>query len=347
MLPVISTLYLTIRLSVSDTNQFSKHFLENLSFSFQNYSFSRKRPHERINRNVIEKKSRGNKIKTEDTAEESSGSEINDNELSSDSEIAERGSDIDSMKNFEETNWLNDININDYGKLLQRHFEGKIFVFSSYFYSRLIEFGYDHVKRWMKNVDIFDMKFVFYPMFENSHWFLGIQNNLTNQLQLLDPYDPSYNIVLSSKNRMYAKDLEQMKNDRLKKIIHKHKNRLENIVNLFLKKHERYCDFQLDVLVPPSIPKQTNDNDCGVFLIEFMKFTTVGKQFTFTCDNMPHFRQQLIQEMTSQTILPITETEPPIYREESSSKTKQSLKRKSYNITSEQENKEKYEKKKG
>ena len=73
------------------------------------------------------------------------------------------------MKNFEETNWLNDININDYGKLLQRHFEGKIFVFSSYFYSRLIEFGYDHVKRWMKNVDIFDMKFVFYPMFENSH----------------------------------------------------------------------------------------------------------------------------------------------------------------------------------
>ena len=145
---------------------------------------------------------------------------------------------------------------------------------------------------------------------------------------------------------MYAKDLEQMKNDRLKKIIHKHKSRLENIVNLFLKKHERYCDFQLDVLVPPSIPKQTNDNDCGVFLIEFMKFTTVGKQFTFTCDNMPHFRQQLIQEMTSQTILPITETEPPIYREESSSKTKQSLKRKSYNITSEQEKKEKYEKKK-
>ena len=294
----------------------------------------------------MKKKSRGNKIKTEDTAEESSGSEINDNELSSDSEIAERGSDIDSMKNFEETNWLNDININDYGKLLQRHFEGKIFVFSSYFYSRLIEFGYDHVKRWMKNVDIFDMKFVFYPMFENSHWFLGIQNNLTNQLQLLDPYDPSYNIVLSSKNRMYAKDLEQMKNDRLKKIIHKHKSRLENIVNLFLKKHERYCDFQLDVLVPPSIPKQTNDNDCGVFLIEFMKFTSFEKEFSFTCENMPNFRQELIQEMTSNTILPITETGPPIYREGSTStSTKQPSKRKSCDITSETEKDEKYEKK--
>ena len=333
-----------VRLSVHDTNPFCQHFLENLSFSFQNYSFSRKRPHEKIDKKALEKKMRKCTIKSESEDEELI--EVNEKPLSSDRKSDETSSNIDSLKNFEDTCWLNDININDYSILLERHFKGKIFVFSSYFYGSLLEKGYDHVKRWMKNVDIFDMRFVFYPMFENSHWFLGIQNNLTNKLQLLDPYDPSYKIVLSSKNSMYSKDIEKIKNDRLKEIIHKHKQRLENIVNLFLKMHERYHEFQIEVLVPPSIPKQTNDNDCGVFLLEFMKFTTFEKQFTFTCDNMPNFRQELMKEMTNNTILPITQTGHPIFREVSTSKTKQPTKRQSSDISSGHAQYEGYEMKK-
>ena len=132
----------------------------------------------------------------------------------------------------------------------------------------------------------------------------------------------------------------------MKEIIHKHKRRLENIVNLFLKKLERYGDFQVDVLVPPSIPKQTNGNDCGVFLLEFMKFTTFEKQFTFTCDNMPNFRQELMKEMTSNTILPITQIGPPNYREGPTSKINQPPKRKSCDNSTEQTQYEGYEKKK-
>ena len=135
------------------------------------------------------KKIRKCSIKSESEDEELI--EVNEKPLSSDRKSDETSSNVDRLKNFEDNCWLNDININDYSILLERHFKGRIFVFLSYFYDSLLEKGYDHVKRWIKNVDIFDMRFVFYPMFENSHWFLGIQNNLTNRLQLLDPYDPS------------------------------------------------------------------------------------------------------------------------------------------------------------
>ena len=164
-------------------NPFCKTFLQTSSFSFQNYSFSRKRPHESLKekKRNIEKKFKRTNIKVEeDTAE-----------ISSDSEVDENTSAKSSLKNLEEECWLTDINIDDYGKLLKEHFKDDIFIFSTQFYIKLVESGNEGIKRWEKNVDIFDMKYIFYPMFENSHWFLGIQNNLTNKLQLLDPYDPS------------------------------------------------------------------------------------------------------------------------------------------------------------
>ena len=328
------------RVSVQEDNPFCKTFLQTSSFSFQNYSFSRKRPHESIKekKRNIEKKFKRTNIKVEeDTAE-----------ISSDSEVDENTSAKSSLKNLEEECWLTDINIDDYGKLLKEHFKDDIFIFSTQFYIKLVESGYEGVKRWEKNVDIFDMKYIFYPMFENSHWFLGIQNNLTNKLQLLDPYDPSYKTELSSKNSQYEEDILRMKKDSMNKIVRKHRTRLENIMNLFLKKHER-ChnrDFQIEVLVPPAIPEQTNDYDCGVFLLEFMKFTAYEERITFTCDEMPNFRKQIFQEMTRRTLLSFNRTESQNFRETSTSQVKPSLKRKSPKIPDVEYKKKRKEEKK-
>ena len=63
-----------------------------------------------------------------------------------------------------------------------KEFKDNIFIFSTQFYDKLIESGYEGIKRLKKNVDIFYMKLVFYPMFENYHGFLGTQNNSTNKL---------------------------------------------------------------------------------------------------------------------------------------------------------------------
>ena len=70
--------------------------------------------------------------------------------------------------------WLDDTIINAYGKVLQNQFPEHIFVFDSHFIEKLQSSGFEVVKRWDKNTNIFERQFIFYPMFENMYWFLAI-----------------------------------------------------------------------------------------------------------------------------------------------------------------------------
>lgn len=38
--------------------------------------------------------------------------------------------------------------------------------------------GYNRVRRWTKNVDIFAKKFVYIPIVQGSHWSLAVLTNL-------------------------------------------------------------------------------------------------------------------------------------------------------------------------
>ena len=49
-------------------------------------------------------------------------------------------------------------------------------------------------------------------------------------------------------------------------------------------------------------PHQSNGFDCGVFLLEFMKYITMNKPFDFSCSDMPYFRNQLKNEFEKKIV---------------------------------------------
>jgi ubiquitin C-terminal hydrolase len=57
--------------------------------------------------------------------------------------------------------------------------------------------------------------------------------------------------------------------------------------------------FELLVICAPEIPHQNNSYDCGVFLLEFMKYIAQEKTFHFSCMDMPHFREEIKEEIQS------------------------------------------------
>ena len=54
--------------------------------------------------------------------------------------------------------------------------------------------GVDEMKGWTRNVNIFEKKYVFFPIHENSHWYLILLNNMDKALYILDPYVPLTNL---------------------------------------------------------------------------------------------------------------------------------------------------------
>ena len=151
--------------------------------------------------------------------------------------------------------WLTSDVINAYGNILNSQFNEDVFVFSTFFYTSLLNRGVDDMKGWTRNVNIFLKEFVFFPIHEHNHWYLIYLNNEENTLNLLDPYDQQQELV----------KLE-------------HKKRIHYILNEFLLKHSDYPDsVSFSVRIVKDIPKQRNGYDCGVFLLAFMKYIVLKK----------------------------------------------------------------------
>ena len=181
--------------------------------------------------------------------------------------------------------WLDDTIINEYGKILQNRFQTSVFVFDSHFLEHLAKHGYNGVKRWDKNVNIFEKQFVFYPLFENYHWFLAVQDNDAKLIYLLEPFITLDEIKHTPKHRNFNPSLRKLRSSRLDMIRNKHQERLLLIYNQYILQHERLppsMRFDLLVKCAPDIPHQSNSYDCGVFLLEFMKYVAHGKPFNFS-----------------------------------------------------------------
>ena len=105
--------------------------------------------------------------------------------------------------------------------------------------------------------------------------------------------------------------LRKMKNKRLDLIRKNHQERLSLIYNHYILPHQKLpSGFSLEMLVicAPEIPHQSNSNDCGVFLLSFMKYIAQGKSFDFSCMDMPNFRQEIKEEIENKQIKEISES---------------------------------------
>lgn len=163
--------------------------------------------------------------------------------------------------------------------------------------------GYERAKSFTSRVDVFDSDIVLIPIHARVHWFLVVIQVQSHQSLALHLYDAKYG------NRFQGC-----------------LNKIQEFLEI---EHVRRKGSRLDIpitkVVESSIPQQTNDNDCGPFLLHIAKCLTFDHAFTFNEKDMPRIRQQLKRELMWKKI----NTTPIIGSEQSATQVKNRLSRKS------------------
>jgi Ulp1 family protease len=93
------------------------------------------------------------------------------------------------MSRLDDKRFLNDVLMDAYPKILQdEHPQKQIHIFSSLFFTRLTKSGknahersktikYEQVKKWTKNVNLFEKEYIIIPIEQKNHWLLAIVTN--------------------------------------------------------------------------------------------------------------------------------------------------------------------------
>lgn len=141
------------------------------------------------------------------------------------------------------SNWLNDRIINSYCVLLQNAYaKNNVRFLTTYFYSTLIKFGYVKVDKWFTKIDLFEYQCIIIPIHLNNHWIVAQINNRNNTVYIFDSLGGYY--------RNVAVTLVKW---------------IEHMASMSGRKKCYGCHF------PKNIIKQTNGNDCGVFVLYYSK----------------------------------------------------------------------------
>ncbi|XP_048373949.1 sentrin-specific protease 3 [Sphaerodactylus townsendi] len=178
---------------------------------------------------------------------------------------------MDDLQTLYGPNWLNDQVMNMYGDLVMDTVPEKVHFFNSFFYDKLRTKGYEGVKRWTKNVDIFNKELLLIPIHLEVHWSLICVEVKKKQITYLDSQ--------RTLNRRCPKHICRYLQAEADK-----KNRPD------------FRDgwrgiFQMN------IARQNNDSDCGAFVLQYSKYLALGLPFSFTQQDMPKLRRLMYKEM--------------------------------------------------
>ena len=157
--------------------------------------------------------------------------------------------------------WINDAAINYHSMFLTREFENSAF-FSSFFISKLLDriktgtpkeagtykYHFENVKRWKRNVDIFDKEYIFIPIHQDDcHWVVVVVNFREKEIIFYDPKHPKVQQEFVDHVFHYLKDAH----------MHRRKQPLP-YQDLWTMQHN------------PRGPWQYNNHDCGIFAMLLM-----------------------------------------------------------------------------
>ncbi|XP_062994709.1 sentrin-specific protease 3 [Elgaria multicarinata webbii] len=178
---------------------------------------------------------------------------------------------MDDLQTLYGPNWLNDQVMNMYGDLVMDTVPEKVHFFNSFFYDKLRTKGYEGVKRWTKNVDIFNKELLLIPIHLEVHWSLICVEVKQKKITYLDSQ--------RTLNRRCPKHICRYLQAEADK-----KNRPD------------FRDGWKGVF-QMNIARQNNDSDCGAFVLQYSKFLALGLPFTFTQQDMPKLRRQMYKEL--------------------------------------------------
>ena len=207
---------------------------------------------------------------------------------------AEKHTDIE-LSSLDSPNWITDEAIDIYFGLIKKEFT-EYFAFAANFFPCLKKEGYDGVKEWYDDVKLFRYKTLFFPIYDNGHHYLVIFDNVHHRIEAFDPYDfGSYNdeVKMVTENKCY---LEKT---------------LSLLVNSYLKpKFEAFYEGMLleafsIIHIPPDIPRQLKEYDCGVFLLQIAKHIVFKKNLDFNSKHIENFRDEMKMEFFMKKLRPV------------------------------------------
>ncbi|XP_057711047.1 sentrin-specific protease 3-like [Corythoichthys intestinalis] len=178
---------------------------------------------------------------------------------------------MDDLGTLYGQNWLNDQIMNMYGDLVMDSVPEKVHFFNSFFYDKLRTKGYEGVKRWTKNVDIFQKDLLLIPIHLEVHWSL-------------------VSVDIPGKTIFYF-DSQRTLNRRCPKHIHKY------LQAEAIKKDQKDFLTGWKGFFKMNVGRQNNDSDCGAFVLQYCKCLSLGQPFSFGQQDMPRLRRQMYKEL--------------------------------------------------
>lgn len=178
---------------------------------------------------------------------------------------------LEDLFTLDDHNWLNDQVMNMYGELIMKSAHQKVHFLNSFFHRQLVTKGYEGVRRWTKKVDLFSKTLLLVPIHLDIHWCLVTANTASKRIDLYDSQGVTF------------------------------KKAAQNILK-YIKmeaKEKQQTAFQSGwkVFVNEKIPQQTNENDCGVFVLEYCRCLALGKPLHFSQTDMSRVRKRMYREL--------------------------------------------------
>uniref|UniRef100_A0A3Q3EWY4 SUMO specific peptidase 5 n=1 Tax=Kryptolebias marmoratus TaxID=37003 RepID=A0A3Q3EWY4_KRYMA len=171
---------------------------------------------------------------------------------------------LEDLLTLADQSWLNDQVMNMYGELIMESSHHKVHFLNSFFHRQLMTKGYDGVKRWTKQVDLFSKSLLLVPVHLEVHWCLVTADIATKKICLYD----------SQGNALQKVNI-------LKYLMTEAKE----------KKHTAFEGGWTKV------PQQTNENDCGVFVLEYSRCLALSRPFQFSQKDIPKIRKRIYKEL--------------------------------------------------
>lgn len=183
---------------------------------------------------------------------------------------------LDDLTTLADQNWLNDQVMNMYGELIMESAHHKVHFLNSFFHRQLMTKGYDGVKRWTKQVDLFSKSLLLVPIHLEVHWCLVTADIVKKKICL---YDSQGNA--------------------LQKVA---RNILKYLMTEAKEKKQAAFETGWALSFCEEIPQQTNENDCGVFVLEYSRCLALGKPLQFSQNDIPKIRKQIYKELCDCTL---------------------------------------------
>lgn len=188
------------------------------------------------------------------------------------------------IQTLETGQWLNDEVINFYMNLLVQRNDSEgypaLHVFSTFFYPKLKQGGYNAVKRWTRRINLFEKEIILVPIHQKVHWSL-------------------IEIDLRKHSILYYDSMGYTGQSICETIFQYLQNESKTRRNMELDPLE----WKQHSMTSAEIPQQLNGSDCGVFTCKYADYISRDQPVTFSQQHMPLFRKKMVWEILHSHLL--------------------------------------------